>query len=232
MQIGGRSRRSTAPHVEGMYGCMSLPVSSTVTWEKKQVQMEEFAGCQNVYQKVWHGFYHRGQIKRVVALAQIGGKVFGRHYNVLFYTNIICKIVEMGKHKCPGWCSVFACGLQHSSSCWCQGTLWMWGVRTSTKTSPSVSWGWGTAWTTIRRTWPARVEWRRCAGDYNCLSEWMMSGWVGWEKWCGHLLIRLEISRKWVCFHSSQSENGKELPGNVAFPNCFVDLNINGCRIQ
>lgn len=33
MQIGGRSRRSTAPHVEGMYGCRSLSVSPTVNCE-------------------------------------------------------------------------------------------------------------------------------------------------------------------------------------------------------
>lgn len=62
--------------------------------------------------------------------------------------------------------------LQYSCPWRCQETqMQRWTVRTFIRTFLIVSWSWERAWTTIRRTWPARGEWRPCAGDNNLISK-------------------------------------------------------------
>lgn len=137
--------------------------------------------------------------------------------------------------------------LQPSSSWPCQGTqisLQMWGVRTSIRTSLIVSWSWGRAWTTTRRTWPARGEWQPCAGDNNCLSVG-----EGCERRAASVCAR-GTSQRGVgfvfTFHSVITErkdrNSKfslkyklcsASAAKFVFPNyIIVELNINRCCIQ
>lgn len=57
-----------------------------------------------------------------------------------------------------------------------QETQQMWIVRRFTRTSQIVSWSLERAWTTIRRMWPVRVEWRPCAGENNSACSTVLTG--------------------------------------------------------